>query len=196
MPTGFWDQGFWGEGSESIKIIQKVNDELDHDKDLYSVPTGFWDQGYWGERSTESTKKIQIKRSAACIKSIQMAEGPGAELPDDLPTAQCEKNLHDSAPARYRHGSRGRKVRYSQLCAPFAPHRQPFIHHLPLRSPLPCIFFTLTLKPHRAVIGQSRSRSNPAHPLNAGPPGLRSAQQVWHVSGPEGLFEHHKEIDG
>ena len=127
VPKGFWDQGFWGEGSESIKIIQKVNDELDHDKDLYSVPTGFWDQGYWGERSTESTKKIQIKRSAACIKSIQMAEGPGAELPDDLPTAQCEKNLHDSAPARrYRHGSRGRKVRYSQLCAPFAPHRQPF----------------------------------------------------------------------
>ena len=104
----------------------KLNDELNHDKDSHSVPTGFWDQGYWGERSAKLTKKTQIKRSAASIKSIKMAEDPGAELPDDLPTAQCEKNLHDSAPARYRHGSRGRKVRYSQLCAPFAPHRQPF----------------------------------------------------------------------
>ena len=58
VPTGFWEQGYWGEGSaESIRTIQKVNDELDQDEDSYSVPTGFWNQGYWGERSTESIKK-------------------------------------------------------------------------------------------------------------------------------------------
>ena len=148
VPKGFWDQGYWGEGSESIKIIQKVNDELDHDKDLYSVPTGFWDQGYWGERSTESTKKIQIKRSAACIKSIQMAEGPGAELPDDLPTAQCEKNLHDSAPARrYRHGSRGRKVRYSQPLS----HRIVSLSPPPASLPSSLHLLHPHLKPHRAA---------------------------------------------
>ena len=37
----------------------KLNDELNHDKDSYSVPTGFWDQSYWGERSDESIKIIQ-----------------------------------------------------------------------------------------------------------------------------------------
>ena len=94
VPTGFWDQGYWGERSaESIKIIQKVNDELNHDKDTYSVPTGFWDQGYWGERSAESIKK-----------------------------------MHDSTPARCRHGSRGRKVREPLLHAPFCSVSSAFRH--------------------------------------------------------------------
>ena len=106
----------------------KLSNELNHDKDSYSVPTGFWDQGYWGERSAKLTKEIQIKRSAASIKGIKMAEDPGAELPDDLPTAQCKKNLHDSAPARCRHGSRGRKVREPLLHAPFCSVSSAFRH--------------------------------------------------------------------
>ena len=65
--------------------------KLDHDKGTYSVPTGFWDQGYWGEGSTESIKK-----------------------------------MHDSTPARCRHGSRGQKVRELLLHAPVALYRQPF----------------------------------------------------------------------
>ena len=185
VPTGFWDQSYWGERSdESIKIIQKVNDELDHDKDSYSVPTGFWDQGYWGERSAESIKIIQKvngelnhDKDTYAVPTGFWDQGYWGERSAE----SIKKNKHVSAPARCRHGSRGRKVREPPLHAPFAPHRQPFattrLCH-PSYSPTRI----------RAVMSQ-------AAPPIAGPPGLRSTQQVWHVPSPEGLLEHHQEID-
>ena len=104
---------------------------------------------------------------------------------DDLPVSQCEET-QDSAPACCRHGSRGRKVRESPLCAPFAPYTQPFTTtRFAPSSPRPPAFKT-------APRSRAATSPSPSPTPIAGPPGLCPAQQVWHVLSPEGLYEHHQ----
>ena len=106
---------------------------------------------------------------------------------DDLPVAQCE-DMQDSAPARCRHGSRGRKVRESPLSAPPLCTAFPAFHHQPLPS-------SLSPPPNLQTAPRSRAATGQPHPPPspiAGPPGLCPAQQVWHVLSPEGLYEHHQ----
>eukprot|EP00964_Phaeocystis_antarctica_P079224 scaffold49346_cov51-Phaeocystis_antarctica.AAC.2 len=77
---------------------------------MATVPATRWRPYTWGPLARPRTRALARDPGPASYQAL-----------DDLPVAQGEESMNNSAPARCRHGSRGRKVRESPLCAPCAP---------------------------------------------------------------------------